>query len=355
MKRSTDRILVTHVGSLARPVDLMEMLVARNEGKPYDTAALAVRTRQAVAEVVQKQLECGVDIVNDGELGKSNFSRYTRERLSGFVERPVSPHFRPTSIFGRDLVEFTDYFQKGGRASIGHHARVFYCAEPLQYVGHAEVKSDIENLKAALQGQHVEEAFLPAIAPGTMEHWMKNEYYPTDEAYLFAIAEAMHEEYQAIVDAGFLLQVDDPRVVTQYGMPDPAPSIAAYRKFAELRVEALNHALADIPSDRVRYHLCWGSWHGPHVTDVPLKDIVDIVLRVQADAYCVEAANPRHEHEWQVWEDVKLPEGKVLIPGVIDSTTNFVEHPEVVAERIERFARLVGRENVIAGTDCGFG
>jgi 5-methyltetrahydropteroyltriglutamate--homocysteine methyltransferase len=192
------------------------------------------------------------------------------------------------------------------------------------------------------------------VAPGTIELQRRNEYYPTDEAYLFAIAEAMRQEYQAIVDAGFLLQIDDPRVVTQYGMPDPAPSIEAYRNFAARRVEALNHALAPIPEDRVRYHLCWGSWHGPHVTDVPLRDIVDIVLAVRAGAYCVEAANPRHEHEWQVWEDVKLPEGKILIPGVVAHTTNIVEHPELIAWRLRTYARLVGRENVMAGTDCGF-
>jgi len=201
MKRSTDRILVTHVGSLARHKDLMEMLVARNEGKPFDRAALASRTREAVAEVVQKQIECGVDVVNDGELGKSNFSRYTKERLGGFVERTASPEFNPTSIFGRDMIEFTEYFNRGGRTSIGHHSRVFYCVEPLKYVGHDEVKSDIANLTAALQGKKYEEAFLPAIASGTMEHWMKNEYYPSDEAYLFAIADAMREEYNAIVGA----------------------------------------------------------------------------------------------------------------------------------------------------------
>jgi len=228
------------------------------------------------------------------------------------------------------------------------------CTGPITYQGQAAVQSDIATFKAALAGVNPAEAFIPAVAPGTIELQRRNTYYPTDEAYLFAIAEAMREEYRAIVDAGFVLQLDDPRVVTQYGMPDPAPSIAAYRKFAELRVEAINHALAGIPSDRVRYHLCWGSWHGPHVTDVPLKDIVDIVLRVRADAYSVEAANPRHEHEWQVWEDVKLPDGKILIPGVVAHTTNLVEHPELIAWRITTYARLVGRENVIAGTDCGF-
>ncbi|MCI0879397.1 MAG: epoxyalkane--coenzyme M transferase, partial [Chloroflexi bacterium] len=206
----------------------------------------------------------------------------------------------------------------------------------------------------ALAGKNPVEAFIPAVAPGTIELQRKNEYYSTDEEYLFAIADAMREEYKAIVDSGFLLQIDDPRVVTQYGMPDPAPTIEEYRKFAELRVEAINHALEGIPEDRVRYHLCWGSWHGPHVTDVPLKDIVDIILRVRAGAYCVEAANPRHGHEWQVWENVKLPDGKILIPGVVAHTTNLVEHPELVAQRIATYARMLGRENVIAGTDCGF-
>ena len=354
MKRSTERILVTHAGSLARPDDLMQMNVAKNEAQPYDHEAYAKRLRGAVAEVVQNQVQCGVDIVNDGELGKSNFSRYTRERLSGFVERAVSPDFRPTSIFGRDLVEFPEYFQKGGRASIGHHARVFYCAEPLKYVGHAEVKSDIENLNAALQGQHVEEAFLPAIAPGTMEHWMKNEYYPTDEAYLFAIAEAMHEEYKGIVDAGFILQIDDPDLADAWQM-FPQMSVAEYRKYQEMRIDALNHGLRGLPEDRVRFHMCWGSYHGPHKYDIPLRDIADLVLKVRAQAYSIEASNPCHEHEWRVWTEVKLPEGKILIPGVTGHYSDFIEHPQAIADRLVRYAKLVGRENVIAGTDCGLG
>jgi 5-methyltetrahydropteroyltriglutamate--homocysteine methyltransferase len=354
MKRSTERILVTHAGSLARPDDLMQINVAKNEAQPYDHEAYAKRLRGAVAEVVQNQVQCGVDIVNDGELGKSNFSRYTRERLSGFVERPVSPDFRPTSIFGRDLVEFPEYFQKGGRASIGHHARVFYCAEPLQYVGHAEVKSDIENLKAALQGQHVEEAFLPAIAPGTMEHWMKNEYYPTDEAYLFAIADAMHEEYKGIVDAGFILQIDDPDLADAWQM-FPQMSVAEYLKYQEMRIDALNHGLRGLPEDRVRFHMCWGSYHGPHKYDIPLRDIADLVLKVRAQAYSIEASNPCHEHEWRVWTEVKLPEGKILIPGVTGHYSDFIEHPQAIADRLVRYAKLVGRENVIAGTDCGLG
>jgi 5-methyltetrahydropteroyltriglutamate--homocysteine methyltransferase len=354
MKRSTERILVTHVGSLARPHDLMEMLIARNEGKTYDREALSTHTRNAVAEVVKKQVECGIDIVNDGELGKSNFSRYTRERLSGFVERAARPDFKPTSIFGRDMIEFAGYFNRGGRTSIGHHGRVFYCVEPLKYIGLEEVKSDIDNLKAALQGKQVEEVFLPAIAPGTMEHWMKNEYYPTNEAYLFAIADAMHEEYKAIVDAGFILQIDDPDLADAWQM-FPQMSLAEYRKYQEMRIDALNQGLRDLPIDRVRFHMCWGSYHGPHKYDIPLKDIVDIILRVRAGAYSIEASNPCHEHEWRVWEEVKLPDGKLLIPGVIGHYSDFIEHPQAIADRLVRYAKLVGRENVIAGTDCGIG
>jgi 5-methyltetrahydropteroyltriglutamate--homocysteine methyltransferase len=354
MKRSTERILVTHAGSLARPKDLMEMLLARDDGKPYDREALPQRLRSAVAEVAQKQIECGVDIVNDGELGKSNFSRYARERLSGFVERPAGPDFKPTSIFGRDMIEFPDYFNRGGRTSIGHHSRVFYCAEPLKYVGHDEVKADIENLKAALHGKQFEEAFLPAIAPGTMEHWMKNEYYPTEEAYLFAIADAMHEEYKAIVNAGFVLQIDDPDLADAWQM-FPQMSVADYRKYQEMRIDALNHGLRDLPIDRVRFHMCWGSYHGPHKYDIPLKDIVDIILKVRAGGYSIEASNPCHEHEWRVWEDVKLPDGKILIPGVVGHYSDFIEHPQAIADRLVRYAKIMGRENVIAGTDCGIG
>jgi len=354
MKRSTERILVTHAGSLARPADLMDMLIARNEGKPYEREALAKRTQSAVAAVVQKQIDCGVDIVNDGELGKSNFSRYTRERLSGFVERPADSDFRPTSIFGRDMIEFSEYFNRGGRTSIGHHSRVFYCAEPLRYVGHTEVTADIENLQAALQGKQIEEAFLPAIAPGTMEHWMKNEYYPTDEAYLFAIADAMHEEYKTIVDAGFILQIDDPDLADAWQMY-PNMSLAEYRKYQELRIDALNHGLRELPVDRVRFHMCWGSYHGPHKYDIPLRDIVDLILKVRAGAYSIEASNPCHEHEWRVWQEVKFPEEKIFIPGVVGHYSDFIEHPQAIADRLVQFANLVGRENVIAGTDCGIG
>jgi 5-methyltetrahydropteroyltriglutamate--homocysteine methyltransferase len=354
MKRSTDRILTTHVGSLVRPPELVEIMRAKESGQAYDQEELGARVRSSVREVVQQQAATGIDILSDGEYGKPSFSGYVNERLTGFQRRPRDPQESPLLNWGRDRQLFREFYEAYDRATGSASGYPVVCIGPIAYQGQAAVRRDIENFKAALAGVHTEEAFIPAVAPGTIELQRRNEYYPTDEAYLFAIAEAMREEYQAIVDAGFLLQLDDPRVVTQYGMPDPAPGIAAYRKFAELRVEALNHALAGIPADRVRYHLCWGSWHGPHVTDVPLKDIVDIVLRVRADAYCVEAANPRHEHEWQVWEQVKLPDGKILIPGVVAHTTNIVEHPELIAWRIMTYARLVGRENVMAGTDCGF-
>jgi 5-methyltetrahydropteroyltriglutamate--homocysteine methyltransferase len=354
MKRSTDRILITHVGSLARPKDLMDMLLARNEGKPFDNGALARRTREAVAEVVEKQIECGVDVINDGELGKSNFSRYTKERLGGFVERAAGPDFKPTSIFGRDLLEFTEYFNRGGRTSIGHHARVFHCVEPLKYVGQEEVNADIANLKFALQDKKYEEAFLPAVAPGTLEHWMKNDFYKTNEEYLFAIADAMREEYKPIVEAGFILQIDDPDLADAWQM-HPQMSVADYRKYQEMRIDALNHGLRDLPIDRIRFHMCWGSYHGPHKYDIPLKDIADLILKVRADAYSIEASNPCHDHEWRVWEDTKLPDGKILIPGVVGHYSDFIEHPQAIADRLVRYAKIVGRENVIAGTDCGIG
>ena len=351
MKRSTERILTTHAGSLARPDDLREMLIAKDEGRPHDQEVFARRVRSAVAEVVRKQVECGIDIVNDGEESKRSFTTYARERLGGVEERPLRPGERVLAmIYGRDAVEFPEYF--AGRGNLAGREAV--CVGPLTYTGQAAVQADIDNLKAALDGVQVEEAFLPAVAPGTIEHWLKNDYYPGDEAFLSAIAEAMHEEYKAIVDAGFLLQIDDPDLADGWQIQSHM-SVPEYRTFAELRIEALNHALRDIPPDRVRFHMCWGSYHGPHKYDIPLADIVDLILKVRAEGYSIEASNPRHEHEWRVWEDVKLPEGKVLIPGVVGHATDFIEHPELVAERLVKYAGLVGRENVIAGTDCGLG
>ncbi|HLQ24623.1 MAG TPA: cobalamin-independent methionine synthase II family protein [Acidiferrobacterales bacterium] len=354
MKRSTERILTTHAGSLPQPDDLGEMLVAKNSGQPYDQEAFARRVRDVVAEVVKKQIDCGLDIINDGEVGKPNFSRYARERLSGFVERPPKPEERPSMIFGRDMKEFPEYFTKRFGTVRGENTKRVFCNRPLKYIGHAAAQAEIENFKAALKGVKVEEAFLPAIAPGTIEHWMKNDYYPGDEAYLFALADAMREEYNAIVQAGFLLQIDDPDLPDAWQI-NAHMSVPEYRKYAELRVDALNHALRDIPPEKVRFHTCWGSYHGPHKYDIPLRDIVDLILKVHANAYSIEASNARHEHEWRVWEEVKLPEGKVLVPGVVGHASDIVEHPELIAERLVRYAKLVGRENVIAGTDCGLG
>jgi 5-methyltetrahydropteroyltriglutamate--homocysteine methyltransferase len=358
MKRSADRILTTHAGSLPRPDDLRAMVAVKTSGQPYDAAALAQRVRSAVAETVQQQAAAGVDVVNDGELSKSNFLFYVRERLGGCAEQPPTmPSTATAGISGRDARDFPEYFaEDSGRRQIGAQLaqKRVSAVEPLRYVGQAAIQADLDNFKAALQGVAVEEAFLPAVAPGSIEHWLGNAYYPTHEAFLFGIADAMHEEYKAIVDAGFLLQIDDPGLADSWQM-HPDMDVAAYRKLAELHVDALNHALRDIPPDRVRFHMCWGSYHGPHKHDIPLRDIVDLILRVRAEAYSIEASNAAHEHEWRVWEDVKLPEGKILIPGVAGHSCDFVEHPELVAERLVRYARLVGRENVMAGTDCGLG
>jgi 5-methyltetrahydropteroyltriglutamate--homocysteine methyltransferase len=351
MKRSTDRILTTHAGSLARPVDLRDMLIAKDEGRPYDQDAFTRRVTSAVSEVVRKQVESGIDIVNDGEQSKRSFSTYARERLGGVETRDLKAGEQPLArIYGRDAAEFPEYFAGRGNAA----GREAACVGLLTYIGQAAIEEDIANLRAALAGVQVADAFLPAVAPGTIEHWLRNEYYPSDEAYLEAIADAMHEEYKAITDAGFLVQIDDPDLPDAWQI-HPEMDVPRYRAFAALRVEALNHALRDIPPEMVRFHICWGSYHGPHKYDIPLRNIADLVLRVNAEAYSIEASNPRHEHEWRVWEDVKLPEGKILIPGVTGHASDFIEHPELVAERLVKYANLVGRENVIAGTDCGLG
>lgn len=354
MKRSSERILVTHAGALPQPGELREMVLAKSRRQPYDREVFDRRLKNAVSDVVRKQIDCGIDIVNDGELGKPNFTVYVRERLSGFEERAPKPENQPVMIFGRDWAEFAEYFDRPGETVRGRHARQFFCTGPLKYTGHDAVKMDIENFKAALRGAKVEEAFLPAVAPGTIEHWMKNEYYPDDEAYVYAIAEAMREEYKAIVDAGFILQIDDPDLADGWQI-NSHMSLPEYRKFAELRIDALNHALRDLPPERIRFHMCWGSYHGPHKYDIPLREIVDIILKVRAEAYSIEASNPCHEHEWRVWEEVKLPAGKILVPGVAGHFSDFIEHPELIAERLVKYAKLVGRENVIAGTDCGLG
>lgn len=354
MRRSTERILTTFVGSLARPIELIEMMTAKESGRPYDSRVFAAQIRSAVNDVVRRQAEAGMDIVSDGEQGKPGFVVYIGERLTGFEQRPAPPRAGPW-VGSREIADFPEYYKWYERwrgESVGSTSGLF-CTGPVTYKGHDALKRDIENFKAALNGVKVEEAFMPSTSPGNIEAQRKNEYYPNDEAYIYAIADAMREEYNAIVAAGFLLQVDDPRLVSYYNA-NPRASIEQSRQWAELRVAALNHALRDIPQEKIRFHTCYGINIGPRIHDLSLKDIADVMLRVKAGAYSFEGANPRHEHEWRVWESIKLPTEKVLIPGVISHTTNIVEHPELVAERLVNYARIVGRENVIAGSDCGF-
>ena len=354
MKRSVDRILTTHVGSLIRPQPLQEFLRAKQAGKPFDLQAYDHCLTRSVADVVRRQAEAGIDVISDGEFGKSiSWSQYVLERLSGFERRPVKPGGNPFQR-GADRERFAEFY-----AELDAHEEVAtrtdsVCVGPINYTGQAELQRDIENFKAALNGVNVEEAFLPVAAPASVIPDRKNEYYKSDEECLFAIGAAMRTEYKMIVDAGFLLQLDDARAAVTYDRMVPPAAFADYRKWVDMHMEVLNHAIEGLPPERIRYHVCWGSWPGPHTTDVPLKEIVDLILKVKVGAYVIEGANPRHEHEWKVWKDVKLPDGKVLIPGVISHATNVVEHPELVAERIGRYARLVGRENVLAGTDCGF-
>ena len=354
MKRSVDRILTTHVGSLIRPQPLQEFLRAKQAGKPFDLQAYDHCLTRSVADVVRRQAEAGIDVISDGEFGKSiSWSQYVLERLSGFERRPVRPGGNPFQR-GADRERFAEFY-----AELDAHEEVAtrtdsVCVGPINYTGQAELQRDIENFKAALKGVNVEEAFLPVAAPASVIPDRKNEYYKSDEECLFAIGAAMRTEYKMIVDAGFLLQLDDARAAVTYDRMVPPAAFADYRKWVDMHMEVLNHAIEGLPPERIRYHVCWGSWPGPHTTDVPLKEIVDLILKVKVGAYVIEGANPRHEHEWKVWKDVKLPDGKVLIPGVISHATNVVEHPELVAERIGRYARLVGRENVLAGTDCGF-
>jgi len=358
MRRSTERILTTHVGSLIRPEPLLPFIRAKQSGQPYDEQAYAECLASSVREIVQRQAAAGIDVPSDGEFGKSiSWSQYALERLSGFERRPIKG--KSSIARGADRTRFAEFYAELDSAS-GPPATALasvgeaVCVGPIRYTGQAEVQRDIANFKAALARAGVAEGFLPVAAPASVIPDRKNEHYANDEEMLAAIARAMRDEYRAIVDAGLLLQLDDARAAVTYDRMVPPASFADYRRWLELQVEAINHATEGISADRIRYHVCWGSWPGPHTSDVPLKDIADLVLRVRAGAYLIEAANPRHEHEWRVWEKAKLPPGAVLVPGVISHATNVVEHPELVAERIVRFARLVGRENVIAGTDCGF-
>jgi 5-methyltetrahydropteroyltriglutamate--homocysteine methyltransferase len=358
MIRSTDRIMTTHAGTLPRADALTKMVYARAGGRPYDAAALAEGVRAGVLEVVKKQLECGIDSVNDGELGKTNFTNYVQERMTGFETRPYVPGKGPgpLSIAARDMKNFAEYFIEGHGGFITTEAPKTqnYCTGPLKYVGQDDLKAELADFRAAVDAAKPTEAFLPANTPGTIEHWMHNEYYKSQEEFVYAIAEVMREEYTAIVDAGFMLQIDDPDLPDGWLMY-PGMSVVEYRKYAQLRVAALNHALRDIPREKIKLHVCWGSFKGPHQDDIPLRDIIDIVFSVRASAYSIEASNPAHEHEWNVFETIKLPQDSVLIPGVVGHCTDFIEHPELVAQRLVRYAKLVGRENVMGGTDCGIG
>jgi 5-methyltetrahydropteroyltriglutamate--homocysteine methyltransferase len=355
MKRSSERILTTHVGSLIRPNELQDFLRLKQAGKPYDKAAYDAVLAKSVAGVVKRQAEAGIDVVSDGEFGKSiSWSQYVLERLSGFERRPIKQEAANPFKRGADRARFSEFYAELDAADGVATTTDSVCVSPIKYTGQAELQRDIDNFKAALKGVTVEEAFLPVAAPASVIPDRKNEYYKSDDELLAAIGEAMRTEYKMIVDAGFLVQLDDARNAVTYDRMVPPASFADYRKWLERQVEVINHAIEGIPQDRIRYHVCWGSWPGPHTTDVPLKDIVDLILKVKVGAYVIEGANPRHEHEWKVWKDARLSAGQLLIPGVISHATNVVEHPELIAERIVRLANIVGRENVIAGTDCGF-
>lgn len=355
MKRSDNRILTTHVGSLIRPQPLQEFLRAKQSGKPYDEKAYAACLTSSVAEVVAEQGKAGIDVVSDGEFGKAiSWSQYALERLSGFERRPIKEDKANPFKRGADRTQFSEFY-----AELDAHDGVAttveaICVGPIKYTGQAELQTDIDNFKAALKTTKVEEAFLPVAAPASVIPDRKNEFYKNEDDIMAAIAAAMHTEYKMIIDAGFVVQLDDARNAVTYDRMVPPASFADYRKWLGQQVEIINTAIKGLPTDKIRYHVCWGSWPGPHVSDVPLKDIVDLILNVKVGAYVIEGANPRHEHEWKVWKDAKLAPGQVLIPGVISHATNVVEHPELVAERIVRLAKNVGRENVIAGTDCGF-
>lgn len=368
MYRSSDRILTTHVGSLVRPADITESLRAQALHEPYDRAEFEALLPPAVAEVVRLQAEAGVDVPSDGEYGKSEWTDYLATRLGG-VE--YVDHGGPGAITSKDWSDFAEFYaiynREAGSTWIPAEVRERHpgdswattaavaCTGPVIYTGQDAIARDIANFTAALADVSVTEAFLPLAAPASVEATIPNSYYASDEEYLQALADALREEYLAVVDAGLILQIDDAFIPFNYDlMLGRGGSMEDYLRHCELRIEAANEALRGIPEDRVRYHICWGSWAGPHTTDVPLADIVHLVLKVNAQAYVFEAANPRHEYEWRVWQDVNLPDGKILVPGVVTHSTNVVEHPETVAQRIARYAAIVGRENVIAGTDCGF-
>lgn len=372
MQRSTDRILTTHAGALRRPTDVDKMLMAREAGQAYDPAALSRRLEEAVTEVVGTQVDCGIDVVNDGEIPKpGGWIGYFGSRLEGIEQRPLDPASEEgvsRIANSRDALALPGWYalaRLGGGPGYSWMQRfdpdgaprprpvAGVAAAPIRYTGHEAVRADLALLQAAATAHGASEAYLGSIGPSFVAWSVPNAYYSSDEDYLFALARALHEEYAAVTSAGVLLQVDEPTLTTNWALYDL--SLPSYRAWLETQVEALNVALAGIPEDRVRLHVCWGSWHAPHVADIPLRDVLDLILSVSVGAYSVEASNPRHEHEWRVWEDIRLPEGKLLIPGVVGHYTDFVEHPELVAQRIVTYANVVGRENVMAGTDCGLG
>jgi len=349
MKRSVRRILTTHTGSLPRPDGLLSMLTAKESGTLSDHAAFDVAVREAIRETVAKQIEAGVDVINDGEMSKIGYSTYVKDRLTGFEGEST-----PLTGMLADMRDFPEYGARLFSQTPTALMKMPACNGEIRYRGARELETDLANLKAATADAGAEEVFMSAASPGVISVFLANQHYATREAYLGALADAMKTEYEAIHRAGFLLQLDCPDLAMNRHIQFADLTTAQFRKQAAAQVEALNHALANIPADAVRMHLCWGNYEGPHHRDIAMRDIVDIVLKAKPAGISFEASNPRHEHEWKVWQDIKLPAGKVLIPGVLDSSTNFIEHPELVAERITRFANVVGRENVIAGTDCGF-
>jgi 5-methyltetrahydropteroyltriglutamate--homocysteine methyltransferase len=355
------RILTTHVGSLVRPPELVNFLRRHDRGARYDKREFEICLHDSVAAVVRAQQAAGIDIVSDGEFGKTmSWSRYVLERLGGFEERATPASGVRTAIAGKDRRDFAEFYDEyeaaEGFAGIGKqtaHMGTWVVTGPIRYTGAKAIARDIANLKAAIKGRRIE-GFLPVVAPASVAPSRVDEYYKTPDDALFAIAKAMNSEYRAVIDAGLHVQIDDAFLTSSYDLMVPPQRLTDYRKWAAVRIEALNVALEGIPQERSRYHLCWGSWNGPHTNDVPLADIVDLMLKVRVGGYSIEMANPRHEHEWRVWESVKLPAGKTLLPGLVTHATNIVEHPELVCERIVRLAKLVGRENVTASTDCGF-
>jgi 5-methyltetrahydropteroyltriglutamate--homocysteine methyltransferase len=375
MRASDTKIATTHVGSLPRPDGLIAVYRALEAGDAVDESAFQQTLSDAVAEVVRRQRDAGIDIPGDGEFGKpmgqrvqyGSWWRYSWQRLDGLaivgatdydtMPRRSSPGHVVLTTFAdrRDRARFAEaYADPESGITTGPRPSAPVCVGPISYTGHDAVQTDIANFKAAMQAMGVEEGFMSSVSPGSASR-IGNQHYKSEEALIYACADAMREEYRAIVDSGLILQLDDPAIAENWDMVNPEPTVEDYRKFAMIRVEALNYAIRGLPQDRVRFHLCWGSWHGPHMTDIPMRDIIPVMLAINAQAYSFEAGNVRHEHEWKVWQDVKLPDGKLILPGVVSHATNVVEHPELVAERILRFAQIVGRERVIASTDCGLG